>query len=164
MNWIYKQVNLWVILGGMVVAGGLVVLLVMVIWLLPASTASAPAPQTALTVIAAPSLTPTSPPAVFTPTPTPPTSVDGISIGSYVQISGTEGAGLRLRESPGTAGALRFVGMDSEVFRVKDGPKTADGFTWWLLEAPYDPSRIGWAASKYLTIINATPEPSKAAP
>jgi hypothetical protein len=49
--------------------------------------------------------------------------------------------------------------MDSEVFMVKDGPKDADGFTWWFLEAPYDPQRSGWAASNYLQVIQSTPNP-----
>jgi hypothetical protein len=81
--------------------------------------------------------------------------VGGISIGSYVQISGTDGAGLRLRSGPGTTNPQRFLGMDAEVFQVKEGPKTADGFTWWYLEAPYDPQRTGWAASEYLKVVSS---------
>jgi uncharacterized protein YraI len=77
-----------------------------------------------------------------------------------VQISGTEGSGLRLRSGPGTGNPPRFLGMDSEVFSVKDGPKFADGFTWWFLEADYDATRSGWAASQYLTVVaNPTPAP-----
>jgi hypothetical protein len=37
---------------------------------------------------------------------------------------------------------------------VKDGPQIADDFTWWYIEAPYDPERSGWAASKFLKVIN----------
>jgi hypothetical protein len=43
--------------------------------------------------------------------------------------------------------------MDAEVFEVKEGPKEADGFTWWYLVAPYDTNRSGWAASKFLTVV-----------
>jgi hypothetical protein len=43
--------------------------------------------------------------------------------------------------------------MEAEVFLVKDGPKQSDGFTWWFLEAPYDPDRSGWAASSYLVMV-----------
>jgi len=43
--------------------------------------------------------------------------------------------------------------MDAEVFEVKDGPKMADNFTWWFLEAPYDPGRSGWAAANYLKVV-----------
>ncbi len=109
-----------------------------------------------LTVIPAPSAT--SP---FAPTPTPgaspdttPTASAGqIAIGSYVQISGTDGQGLRIRSAPGLNSDPLFLGNDSEVFVVKDGPKQADGYTWWYLVAPYDQTRTGWAASNYLSIV-----------
>jgi hypothetical protein len=81
-------------------------------------------------------------------------AVYDVSVGGYVQISGTDGQGLRLRTGPGTGNEPRFLGMDSEVFLVKEGPEEADGFTWWYLEAPYDPARSGWAASAYLTVVN----------
>jgi hypothetical protein len=71
----------------------------------------------------------------------------------YVQITGTGGAGLRLRNSPGVNSPPLFLGMDSEAFQVTDGPQTADGFTWFHLVAPYDKQRAGWAVSNYLSII-----------
>ena len=76
-----------------------------------------------------------------------------IAIGGYVQISGTEGVGLHIRSGPGTDYESKFVGMDSEVFKVEDGPREADGFTWWFLVAPYDTNRSGWAVANYLTVI-----------
>jgi hypothetical protein len=153
-RWLVEKVNLWVILAGVLVAGGLIVLFGMLVLFLPGPAAQS-APPAALTVIVAP--TPTLIPTQTreTLTPTAPASVDGISIGSYVQITGTEGYGLRLRAGPGTNNSQRFLGMDAEVFQVKDGPKTADDFTWWYLEAPYDPQRTGWAASKYLKVVTA---------
>jgi len=39
---------------------------------------------------------------------------------------------------------------------VVDGPEQADGFIWWYLEAPYDTSRSGWAASQYLGLVSPT--------
>lgn len=77
----------------------------------------------------------------------------GIQIGAYVQVTGTNGAGLRIRSSAGLNASINFYGMDSEVFLVKDGPEEADGFTWWFLVAPYDENRNGWAASDYLSLI-----------
>ena len=84
-------------------------------------------------------------------TPTIPAGV--IAIGSYVQITGTDGDGLRLRSAPGVTSELLFLGEEAEVFQVKDGPKDANGYTWWYLVAPYDASRAGWAASNFLTVV-----------
>ena len=111
----------------------------------------------ALTVIPAPTFTPKS----AQPTPIPsvtPTSIfflpEGvIGIGAYVQVTGTEGAGLRMRSEPGLDGEVNFTALDAEVFLVIDGPIDADGYTWWHLEAPYDQTRIGWSASDFLTPI-----------
>jgi hypothetical protein len=159
IRWILSRINFWVILGGVLVAGGLIVLFGLLILWMPVPASQAAGPQAALTVIVAPSLTPSPTMPLYTPTPTPPPSVDGISIGTFVQITGTSGQGLRIRSGPGTSNPSRFVAMDSEVFQVKEGPKVSDGFTWWHLEAPYDPERSGWAASKYLQMINPTAVP-----
>jgi hypothetical protein len=77
-----------------------------------------------------------------------------ISIGSFVQISGTDGAGLRIRLEPGIENVPQFIAMENEVFEVKDGPEYVDEFTWWFLVAPYNNNRKGWAAGTYLTVIN----------
>ena len=110
----------------------------------------------ALTVLPAPTstpfatLTPTfDPNAIFTPT----LPADAIVIGSYVQIGGTEGQGLRLRSGPGLSTTLLFLGEDLEVFHVEDGPQDADGYTLWYIVAPYDASRAGWAASAFLIVV-----------
>jgi hypothetical protein len=162
IRWLLDRLNVWVLLGTLIVAGGLVVLAVALVYLVP-KPAQPERSSAALTRIPGPTPTYTLPAISPTPTPTQPVSVGGISVGMYVQISGTEGQGLRLREAAGTSQALRFVGMDAEVFQVKDGPQEADGYTWWYLEAPYDPNRAGWAASQYLAIVNQpetpTPQP-----
>jgi len=109
-----------------------------------------------LVVISAP--TPT--PVLITPTPnltatqSALSSYSNISIGSFVQITGTEGKGLRLRAGAGLDSPPLFVGMESEVFEVKDGPVESDNYIWWYLVAPYDQSRSGWAASDYLTLVS----------
>jgi hypothetical protein len=108
-----------------------------------------------LTVIPAPTSTSSAPPTAtvdpFAPTPAP----TGIAIGNYVQISGTEGEGLRIRSQPGLNGEPQFLGYDSEVFIVQDGPREVDGFVWWYLVAPYDQSRVGWAAADFLSYVPA---------
>lgn len=160
-TWLRYHVTIWVILGALVVAGGLIFLLALVFLLAPQPAQSASQEFASLTVIPAPSMTPTQP--RLTPSPTGEVSgqiVDGIGVGLFVQISGTGGDGLRLRVGPSVNEDPRFLGYEAEVFKVKDGPKLADGYTWWFLEAPYDPGRSGWAASKYLSVVSVTPEPS----
>lgn len=159
LRWLGSRINLPVILISLVVAFGLLLLFGLLIVMTPTPAALTGQPLAGLTVIAAPSPTPTQPPVVGTPTLTTAPSIGGISVGSYVQITGTEGVGLRLRSGAGTSNAPRFLGMDEEVFLVKDGPKTADNLTWWFLQAPYDPSRSGWAASQYLKVVSPTPTP-----
>jgi hypothetical protein len=110
-----------------------------------------------MTIIPAPTLTSTPLPPTAVPSPTPtkvfflPEGV--IGIGAYVQVIGTEGAGLRMRGQPGLSSTVNFTAMDAEVFLVIDGPVEADGYTWWHLEAPYDQTRNGWSAADFLTPI-----------
>ena len=82
-------------------------------------------------------------------------TIGQIGVGAYAQITGTEGAGLRMRREPGQAAETVFVGEESEIFEVKDGPQQADGYTWWYLVAPYDETRAGWAAADYLAGVPA---------
>lgn len=155
MRWLINRLNIWVFLVALVIAAALVGLAWFLVYSLPPPVQQTANPQAALTVIVAPTPTPSPTPVIFTPTPTNPPSVGGIAIGNFVQISGTDGQGLRIRSGPGTANPARFLGMDSEVFQVKDGPEMSDDFTWWFLEAPYDPNRSGWAASLYLEVVTA---------
>ena len=149
-------INRWVILGAVLFAGLLTLITAISIGLTSArqngAVGFAPAD---LTVIAAPTSTSSAPPTAtkdpFAPTIAP----TGIAIGNYVQISGTEGEGLRIRSQPGLNGEPQFLGYDSEVFIVQDGPREADGFVWWYLVAPYDETRVGWAAADFLSYVPA---------
>jgi hypothetical protein len=109
-----------------------------------------------VTVIAAPTMTPVItlvvPENPQSLTPTPPAEGE-VGVGVYAQIYNTGGEGLRLRAEPGKSGTPLFLGMDSEVFLVKDGPREADNYIWWFLEAPYDKNRSGWAVQDYLRVI-----------
>lgn len=116
------------------------------------------APQDALTVIPGPSVTPppppTAPPPTTAPTPTYAALAPGeIGIGSYVQITGTGGDGLNIRNGPGLSAQPQFLGYDAEVFEVRDGPREADGFVWWYLVTPVDENRAGWAAASFLSVV-----------
>ncbi|MCX6065553.1 MAG: hypothetical protein NT121_07345, partial [Chloroflexi bacterium] len=65
----------------------------------------------------------------------------------------TQGEGLRIRSQPGLTGEQLFLGFDTEVYTVIDGPRDIDGYTWYNLAAINDQTRIGWAASNFLTLI-----------
>jgi hypothetical protein len=148
--------NKWVILGALLLTGFLLLITAISIGLTAAHQASevgfAPAD---VTMIPASTSTSSAPP---TPTIDPfasPTSPAGIAMGNYVQITGTEGQGLRIRKAPGLDGEFEFLAYDSEVFTVQDGPRDVDGYVWWYLVAPYDDSRVGWAAADFLTYVPA---------
>ncbi|HSJ87360.1 MAG TPA: hypothetical protein VK909_09140 [Anaerolineales bacterium] len=148
--------NRWVILGAFLLAGLLLLITAVSIGLTSARQNSGVGFTPAeITVIAAPTSTSSAPATAtidpFAPTPAP----TGIALGNYVQISGTEGEGLRIRSEPGLNGEFEFLGYDSEVFIIKDGPRQADGFTWWYLVAPYDETRNGWAAADFLSYVPA---------
>jgi hypothetical protein len=147
-------INGWTILGALAVAGCLVLVTLMSIgWTSARQEAPLGFVPADLTII--PPSTPTS-----LPTGTPsnlvtPTPEGQIGIGAYVKITGTEGAGLRIRKAPGQGGETVFVGEEEEIFLVKDGPQQADGYTWWYLVAPYDETRAGWAAADFLAAVPA---------
>lgn len=151
-----ELLNKWVVLGALGLAGFLLLITAIGIGLTsarrPSDVGFAPAD---VTVIPAPTGTSGAPP---TPTIDPfaaPTSPVGVAIGNYVQITGTEGQGLRIRAQPGLAGEFQFLAYDAEVFVVQDGPREVDGYVWWYLVAPYDETRVGWAAADFLSYIPA---------
>jgi hypothetical protein len=102
---------------------------------------------------------------VYVPTATPtrvPTATSNlpvaplpgmIGIGTTVQISGTDGSGLNIREQAGLNTGIRFVALDSEVFEIRDGPVVVDEITWWYLVTPHDEGRTGWAAANFLSLV-----------
>ena len=110
--------------------------------LLPAPTST---PYDAL--LASEAASPTSEEPIVLPT-------GQITVGTYVQISGTDGEGLHLRPSPGFDNEPLFLGYDAEVFLVTGGPQEKNDLIWWRLTALYDQERAGWAAAKYLSIIS----------
>ncbi len=155
------RVPVWIFLAGVLAGAGLFCGLVVVIVLArPPFVPVHPEPTAVITLIPAPTPTATAMMDLFSsPTSTPERGVviDGIGKGLYVQISGTGGDGLRLRATASTSGEVRFLGYESEVFLVTDGPKNADGYIWWYLTAPYDESRSGWAVAEYLAPIVIQP-------
>jgi hypothetical protein len=147
-----------VIFGALIFGAGLfLVTFLSLKWTRPTKT-PAGVVTAALTIISAPTETfipPTLVAAKATPNPNvPPAPPSGeIIIGGFVQISGTEGAGLRLRLGPGLDHNPEFLGLESEVFKIEAGPQEADGFVWWYLTAPFEVDRKGWAVSNYLEVV-----------
>lgn len=146
--------NPGVIFGAMILAGILTTITMGAIGFTPASSGDLEIAPAALTLIPAPTSTP-APSATPTLDPfvTPTPAAGQIVIGGYVQISGTGGDPLRLRAGPGLNTEPLFLGFDAEVFQVRDGPREADGYTWWYLVAPYDETRAGWAAADFLAVV-----------
>jgi len=146
--------TIWVMLGALLVAGCLLLFtLISIGWTSAHQTPPQGFVPADLTIIppSTSTLSPTVvPTVVLTSTPQ-----GQIGIGAYVQITGTQGAGLRIRKDPGQNGDTVFVGEEEETFEVKDGPKQADGYTWWYLVAPYDSTRSGWAAADFLAGVPA---------
>jgi hypothetical protein len=121
------------------------------------STYAAPLASPELTVVPIPSATPTTfiptptPEPTVTPTPVPPPKLEGgIGIGALVEVTGTEGDGLRLREEPSLGAKIAFLGLENEVFEVREGPINSDGYEWWYLSNPYNSEKEGWAVANYL--------------
>jgi len=149
--------NIRVLLGALGIATLLIIItLVMMGWTTPDPVRDFGFAPADLTVIPAPSATPNVTP-TFTPDPliygTPTLAPDVIGIGGYVQITGTEGEGLRLRSDPSLNGTPVFLGYDEEVFQVREGAQNVDGYIWWYLVAPYDETRAGWAVADFLEAI-----------
>ena len=147
--------NRWVIFGALGFAAILLLITLIIIgWMSPRFSPDVGFAPADLTMIPAPTHTPNVT-AVPTTDPfvTPTLDPTSINIDGYVQITGTEGEGLRIRLAPGLGGETVFRGEEAEVFIVKDGPQSVDGYTWWYLVAPYDETRAGWAAADFLAVV-----------
>lgn len=141
-------------IGGL--SGGI---LLIVLWVsrpyFASQTFSSP-PAAQVTVIEfVPAPEPTATMSLPTPSATPaplvyPPGGEDLAIGALVQVVGTEGENLRLRREPGLEAIIMFLALESEVFEIRDGPQTVDGFVWWFVVNPYDLSKQGWAVSNFL--------------
>jgi len=155
-GWLTSRATLLWTAGGAAV-GVLVLIAGLILLPLLTGDSAAQAPTPVLTVIPYPSetLTPTITPTpeptdVLSATSTPPASAGAFAIGQWVQIEGTEGDGLRLRDNAGLGGTVLLVALESEVFEVRDGPQESAGYTWWFLVNPYDSTKRGWGVANYL--------------
>lgn len=83
---------------------------------------------------------PTLEPIIYTATPTPPPK---ITVGSVVQVIGTNG--INLRAAPGTDQARVDVADPGETFVVIGGPEQANALIWWQI-SDASSTLTGWAA------------------
>jgi hypothetical protein len=151
--------NFKVILGAIIFAVGVFAVLVGILWSAKAKSISQVPATAILNIIEAPTETPlapiTTPTPVVSPSPSqqvPPASGD-ITVGDFVQVSGTGGTGLRLHKTAGVSSEVDYVAIEAEVFLVKDGPLDADGYVWWLLQDPFTDNVVGWGAANYLAVV-----------
>jgi hypothetical protein len=145
-------INPWVIAGSVLIASLLLAISFLAAGQLTDSDRSVYSGEAVLTVIPVPTYTPTPLPTqpdfpVATPTIEP---AIGIHVDGYVQITGTDGEGLRLRRDPSLGGEIVHVSLEGEIFLVIGGPEERDGYLWWQLEAPLNANRRGWAVSNFL--------------
>jgi len=104
-----------------------------------------------------PGLVPTATPVVAEATPTLTDELgatDTFASGDKVVVTGTEGAGLRIREGAGT-GYNRIKTVDeAAVLEIVGGPKDADGMTWYQVRD--SAGDTGWVAGDYLKLQGTT--------
>jgi len=148
-KWVYILLSLFISM--------VILTIVVAIFLLLPNSKVETQPIAIVEVIEAPTSTPFIL-STFNPTPTSTSSLSignssGIHIDGYAQISGTSGDGLSIRNGPGKSFPVNFVGLDSELFKIIDGPIEGDSYIWWKVEAPYDTSRNGWCVQDYLSVI-----------
>jgi hypothetical protein len=141
--------NPWVIAGAVLTASLLLAVSFFAAGSILPDNQSSYSGQAGLTVIPVPTYTNTPQPTLPLVTSTA-EAQNGIQVGGYVQITGTEGEGLRLRRDPSLSGEVVDLGLEGEIFFVKGGPLEQDGYLWWQLAAPLNESRTGWGVSNYL--------------
>ncbi|MBN1231574.1 MAG: SH3 domain-containing protein [Anaerolineales bacterium] len=153
-----------VLMGTVVVALVIILVVLSLLIFLPGRSLSSASSTPLMTIIPGSTNTLAIPTSTVTPALTatsgiPPSPLPGMmGIGAVVQIYGTEGEGLNIRSEPGLDGKVNFLGYDSEVFEVVDGPEEVDGFSWWQLRSPADETRAGWAAANYLSVMTNASE------
>jgi hypothetical protein len=148
----------WIILSSILSGILLFAVVILLIWWSRPVQTNTTLPTAVVLIIPLP--TDTFTPASPTPNPsaeisaTPPPVNTDLSVGDYVQVTGTGGEGLRLRAEPGIQSQVLLLGQDGEIFQVRDGPRQIDGYTWWYLVAANDETRHGWGVTDYLLYVN----------
>ena len=109
----------------------------------PSATVSLLTPTSAITPTSTVVLTVGTPPATTQPTE--------IGPGALVVVTGTGGAGLRLRALATTDSEVIAMAREDTVLTVLEGPVEADGYTWWKVRTP--DAEEGWGAADWLVLL-----------
>lgn len=130
-----------------------------IIVVIPTPTLGLPPGQITPTV---PVIVPTQPgtaptDVVVEPQPTSPSGLAPITVGCIVEVFGTEGFGVAVRQGPGRTYSFFFVAQDGQVFQVMEGPEEADTYQWWKVVDPEDSNNEGWVAQDYIQPIDQCP-------
>lgn len=106
--------------------------------------------------VATPTRTPR--PTLVPPTPRPvetPTLEIALRSDSWAMITGTNGARLRVRTSPGTdKDDVIATFEEGQTVHLLEGPQEANGYAWWRVEAG---DKSGWAAATFLQPLAGPP-------
>ncbi|MBK9713366.1 MAG: SH3 domain-containing protein [Kouleothrix sp.] len=85
------------------------------------------------------------------PSATAPASVavpgEVLQVGDIVRVVNTGGQGLRVRDIPSREGAILIKFAEGSSVQIIEGPKQADGRTWWKVKGA---SGEGWCAADFL--------------
>jgi hypothetical protein len=84
----------------------------------------------------------------MTPTPRP------LAVGEAIIVTDVLPDQLNIRDQPGvtTGSFIVFQANEGARFTIVDGPRQADGLTWWRIQDPNNATIVGWAASIYLRV------------
>jgi len=144
--WLGPLIGVGVGLCGLIAIG-------LLIGLKPFVTAANPIRPTPLVITITPTpIVPTvtaRPTATLPPTQPPSPTPEGLFISGNAIVAGT-GSALRLRSDPGLQSTTLKTVSDGTRLIILEGPRDADGLTWWRLRDPVDGAE-GWAAQNYLT-------------
>lgn len=77
-----------------------------------------------------------------------------LEIGKLVIVVGVDGDELNVRDQPGVIGT-NIVSRVAEttILTVIDGPRQADGFTWWQVQS-VDQTIKGWVVANFLQVAS----------
>lgn len=125
-----------------------------IIVVVPSPTLGLPSGQTTPTVpVIVPTQSETNP-TVPVVEPTSPSGTLPIAIGCTVEVFGTEGFGVAVRQGPGRTYSFFYVAQDGQIFQVLEGPQEADGYRWWKVIDPQDSNNEGWVAQDFIQPID----------
>jgi len=75
-----------------------------------------------------------------------------MGIGMRATVEGTDGKGLRMRESASFDSNVLFHAQDGEQVEIIEGPIIEDSIIWWKIASMQDPQKIGWSVQDYLIV------------